>query len=122
MYIRDFLPELITMGLMRCSKCKKVKEKEHFSRYEFYKRDYPNCRECKKKKRQEKCPPKLRSPVKDYINRLRNTELMVCTSCKNLKNKKYFTENQFYKQDYPICKECISKRRSKKLLINREIV
>ena len=95
MYIRDFLPELITMGLMRCSKCKKVKEKEHFSRYEFYKRDYPNCRECKKKKRQEKCPPKLRSPVKDYINRLRNTELMVCTSCKNLKNKKILQKINF---------------------------
>jgi len=80
--LTEFLPELRNMGLMRCCRCKGVKEKQYFSKGNFYTNKYPYCRECVKIGRKKRDLQKKFNISEDQYFYLLKKQKMVCAICK----------------------------------------
>lgn len=80
--LTEFLPELRNMELMRCCRCKEVKEKKHFSKYNFYTNQYPYCRGCMKIGHKNHDLKKIYNLTEEQYSSLLKQQKMVCAICK----------------------------------------
>jgi len=80
--LTEFLPELRNMGLMRCCRCKGVKEKQYFSKHNFYTNKYPYCKECSKIGSKKRLLKKRFNITEEQYSSLLKKQKMVCAICK----------------------------------------
>jgi len=95
--LTEFLPELRNMGLMRCCRCKEVKEEKYFSKHNFYTNKYPYCRACMKIGRKNHDLKKIYNLTEEQYFCLLKKQKMVCAICKKGEDhKNHITKKYIY--------------------------